>query len=147
MAAEMNEKIKRYIKHPDIMDGSRTSPEIPSSPVPQWLSFQSLFLALTEPACSHFTWWSRAGFETFCSVHRPTFNATKHGKIAKTAGRRQFPLDSAKETGKACLPRACTHNRHAGVFVQASPARKFEAQLSQSRGKKSRTNANDEPTF
>ena len=20
-------------------------------------------------ACSHFRWWSRAGFETFCSVH------------------------------------------------------------------------------
>ena len=33
------------------------------------------------------------------------------------------------------------------MWGQASPARKFEAQLPQSRGKKSRTNATDEPKF
>ena len=43
------------------------------------------------------------------------FNATKHGKSQKRPAGRQFPLDSAKERGKACLPRACNLNRHAGV--------------------------------
>ena len=64
-----------------------------------------------------------------------TFNAAKHGKSRKLPPDQLFPLDTAKETGKACLPRAWPLNRHAGVWGRASPAQKFEAQLSQSRGK------------
>ena len=75
------------------------------------------------------------------------FNATKHGKSQKRPAGRQFPLDSAKERGKACLPRARPLNRHAGVCRRASPARKFEAQLPQSRGENHAQNAIEEPQF
>ena len=69
------------------------------------------------------------------SFRRPFSNAAKHGKSRKLLLDQLFPLDTAKETGKACLPRARPLNRHAGVWGRASPAQKFEAQLSQSRGK------------
>ena len=75
------------------------------------------------------------------------FNAAQYGKSQKRLAGRQFPLDYSKDNTKACLPRACTHNRHAGVFVQASPARKFETQLSQSRGKIHAQNAANAPKF
>ena len=91
--------------------------------------------------------WILRHFELAWSFRRPSFNAAQYGKSQKRPAGRQFPLNSAKETGKACPPRACALNRHAGVWAQASPARKFEAQLPQSRGENSRTNATDEPKF
>ena len=91
-------------------------------------------------------WVLRHFFHFGLSVAR-LFNAAQYGKLQKRPAGRFFPLDCAKETKKACPPRACPLNRHAGVWGQASPARKFEAQLPQSRGKNSRTNATDEPKF
>jgi hypothetical protein len=70
------------------------------------------------------------------------FNATKYGKSQKRPAGRQFPLDSAKERGKACLPRARPLNRHAGVCRRGKSGAKIRSAASAIKGGKSRTKRN-----